>query len=198
MSTKEIILQTAMKLFLAHGYEGVSISDIVKTAKISKGGLYNYFSSKEELFFQALSQTSDEFYIVITRDFFQWDFSSFHEFYISFAGLYDEILSNRRYRLSDMLVLMINAAKIFPQLNQEIKDYTNVFRKIWCKNIEKAIRSGELKEDLSIENTTEIYLNLINGFSVNFVFEEAFQSETKTSLKREFDIMYSLIKTKER
>ncbi|ABJ56429.1 hypothetical protein [Oenococcus oeni] len=49
------------------------------------------------------------------------------KFYVFFADIYDEILSDRRYRLSDMLVLMIDATKIFIQLNQKVKDRTNVF-----------------------------------------------------------------------
>ncbi|MDI4584708.1 hypothetical protein FCS82_06520 [Oenococcus sp. UCMA 14587] len=49
------------------------------------------------------------------------------KFYVFFVDIYDEILSNRRYRLSDMLVLMIDATKIFIQLNQKVKDRTNVF-----------------------------------------------------------------------
>ncbi|ABJ56430.1 hypothetical protein ATX04_01800 [Oenococcus oeni] len=61
-------------------------------------------------------------------------------------------------------------------LIKKSKTAQTFFRKIWFKNIQKAIKSGELKEGLYIENTTEIYLNLINGFSINFVFEEAFQS----------------------
>jgi len=40
---------TALKLFAEKGYFHVSISEIAQTAKISKGLLYNYFNSKEDL-----------------------------------------------------------------------------------------------------------------------------------------------------
>lgn len=43
------ILEVSLALFARLGYESTSISRIAKEAGISKGLLYNYFSSKEEL-----------------------------------------------------------------------------------------------------------------------------------------------------
>ncbi len=46
---KEQIIKQTLKLFATKGYFNTSISDIAKKTKISKGLLYNYFGSKEEL-----------------------------------------------------------------------------------------------------------------------------------------------------
>ncbi|MEL6926205.1 MAG: TetR/AcrR family transcriptional regulator, partial [Bacteroidota bacterium] len=43
------IMQTALELFAHQGYHNTSIAQIAKAAGISKGLLYNYFESKEEL-----------------------------------------------------------------------------------------------------------------------------------------------------
>ncbi|MEI7491705.1 MAG: TetR/AcrR family transcriptional regulator [Bacteroidota bacterium] len=43
------ILYAAIECFATSGYHSVSISDLAKHAGISKGLMYNYFSSKEEL-----------------------------------------------------------------------------------------------------------------------------------------------------
>ena len=43
------IMDAALELFSNEGYHGTSISKIAKAAGISKGLLYNYFTSKEEL-----------------------------------------------------------------------------------------------------------------------------------------------------
>jgi len=45
---KELI-ETAIKLFAEKGFQSTSVQDIVSSYGISKGGFYNYFSSKEEL-----------------------------------------------------------------------------------------------------------------------------------------------------
>jgi AcrR family transcriptional regulator len=44
------ILDGARRLFLAQGFDAASMGDIAKSAGVSKGTLYVYFDSKEELF----------------------------------------------------------------------------------------------------------------------------------------------------
>ena len=46
---KKEIMDTALKLFAAEGFDKTSISKIAGEAGISKGLLYNYFKSKEDL-----------------------------------------------------------------------------------------------------------------------------------------------------
>jgi len=48
-SRKDRIMETALELFASEGYHSVSISQIAVKAEMSKGLLYNYFPSKEEL-----------------------------------------------------------------------------------------------------------------------------------------------------
>lgn len=47
--SKHRIMDAAFKLIAQNGYESTSIAMIAKTAGVSKGLLYNYFASKEEL-----------------------------------------------------------------------------------------------------------------------------------------------------
>ena len=47
--SKHKIMEAAFKLIAKNGYEATSIALIAKTAGVSKGLLYNYFTSKEEL-----------------------------------------------------------------------------------------------------------------------------------------------------
>ena len=46
---KELIMNAALEEFAEYGYHATSISSISKKAKVSKGLLYNYFNSKEDL-----------------------------------------------------------------------------------------------------------------------------------------------------
>ncbi|WP_078411049.1 TetR/AcrR family transcriptional regulator [Priestia abyssalis] len=51
MSNKQTrIIETAMKLFSQKGYHSTSIQEIAENSGIAKGSIYNYFSSKEDLF----------------------------------------------------------------------------------------------------------------------------------------------------
>ena len=55
-SRKYEIMEAAVKIFAEVGYHKASISQITKTANISKGLIYNYFESKEDLMRQVLLQ----------------------------------------------------------------------------------------------------------------------------------------------
>jgi len=48
--TRTAILQAAHDLFIKQGYHGTSMRQIARDAKIALGGLYNHFSSKEQVF----------------------------------------------------------------------------------------------------------------------------------------------------
>lgn len=54
--TLKALQDQAFELFGRYGYEGVSIGDIAKAAKLSKGALYWHFQGKEELYLQCQSR----------------------------------------------------------------------------------------------------------------------------------------------
>lgn len=55
INKKALIMDAAMDLFANEGYHPSSISKIAKKAGISKGLLYNYFESKENLLVQIMT-----------------------------------------------------------------------------------------------------------------------------------------------
>ena len=62
----KLILDTALELFAEKGFHQTSISDITRKAGISKGLLYNYFGSKDEVLRRILQPGSEAAYD--TRD----------------------------------------------------------------------------------------------------------------------------------
>lgn len=49
----DLIIQVALDEFLTKGYEGASMEGIARKARISKGGLYHHFRSKDEILLYA-------------------------------------------------------------------------------------------------------------------------------------------------
>lgn len=47
---RQQIMEGARRVFLRDGFDGASMSDVVRAAGVSKGTIYAYFSSKEKLF----------------------------------------------------------------------------------------------------------------------------------------------------
>lgn len=57
--TKEIIVTTALKLFMTNGYEGTSVRMILKEADVATGSFYHFFKSKEDLFEETINRFMD-------------------------------------------------------------------------------------------------------------------------------------------
>jgi len=57
---RQSILEQAKRLFLAHGYHGVSIRDIVQACGLSNAALYYHFGSKQDLFLEVVKEYADK------------------------------------------------------------------------------------------------------------------------------------------
>ena len=57
---KKYILDTARKVFVEKGFKNVTIKDIVEACEISRGGLYLYFESTDQILMEVLQVEADE------------------------------------------------------------------------------------------------------------------------------------------
>lgn len=57
---KQYILDTARKVFVEKGYKNVTMKDIVEACEISRGGLYLYFDSTEQILMEILQMEAQE------------------------------------------------------------------------------------------------------------------------------------------
>lgn len=56
---RQEILRAAARLFQQRGYDATSMSDVAAALKLSKGGLYHHFQSKDEILYNILSHAMD-------------------------------------------------------------------------------------------------------------------------------------------
>jgi AcrR family transcriptional regulator len=64
---REEILRSARELFARTGYHGTTLEAIASHAEFGKGTIYNYFSSKEDLFYGLINQIVDEAMTLASR-----------------------------------------------------------------------------------------------------------------------------------
>ena len=56
---RQEILRTSARLFQQQGYDGTSMNDVAAALKLSKGGLYHHFQSKDEILFELMNHAMD-------------------------------------------------------------------------------------------------------------------------------------------
>ena len=54
VDSRQEILRTAARLFQQRGYDATSMNDVAAALKLSKGGLYHHFQSKDEILFEIM------------------------------------------------------------------------------------------------------------------------------------------------
>jgi AcrR family transcriptional regulator len=55
VDSRQEILRTAARLFQQRGYDATSMNDVAGALKLSKGGLYHHFQSKDEILFEIMN-----------------------------------------------------------------------------------------------------------------------------------------------
>src|SRR6187431_2329121 len=58
--TRELIAETARQLFAERGFEQVTVTEIAREAEVSPATVFNYFPTKEDLFYSRLEAFEDE------------------------------------------------------------------------------------------------------------------------------------------
>jgi TetR/AcrR family transcriptional regulator, cholesterol catabolism regulator len=56
---RQEILRTAARLFQQRGYDATSMNDVAAALKLSKGGLYHHFQSKDEILFEIMDHAME-------------------------------------------------------------------------------------------------------------------------------------------
>ena len=59
LDSRQEILRTAARLFQEQGYDATSMNDVAAALRLSKGGLYHHFQSKDEILFDLMNHAMD-------------------------------------------------------------------------------------------------------------------------------------------
>jgi len=58
--TRELIADTARRLFTERGFDAVTVAEIAREADVAEKTVFNYFPTKEDLFYSRLEEFEDE------------------------------------------------------------------------------------------------------------------------------------------
>lgn len=58
--TRRLIAETARRLFAERGFEGVTVAEVAAEAEVSEATVFNYFPTKEDIFYSGLEAFEEE------------------------------------------------------------------------------------------------------------------------------------------
>jgi len=168
MNKRELIIEAAIKVFARDGLEKGKIADIAKEAGIGKGTVYEYFSSKEDIF-QAIE----------------------HYVFTDFNLIFDQLSSSSLSPPQKLTALMENALDMFMEMGDVMLilmelwaqagrghvhgsdpslfvEYYDDFRQRVESILEDGIKTGELRK-MNKEGVATLLLAFMDGLVWQFV-----------------------------
>ncbi|TEU18638.1 MAG: TetR/AcrR family transcriptional regulator [Anaerolineales bacterium] len=177
MNLKERIIHESLKLFSLKGFLSTSISDILEAANTSKGGFYNHFASKENLFFEVLDEARR-----IWREKCLLGLDEVE----SPVGKIEKFLENYRDRyLKDsedfpggcvFVTLSVELDDQRPHLSEEVNKGFIRFKAMIKRLLDEGKESGELRSDVSTSALTEMLFAGMVGTSVIYGVDKSADS----------------------
>lgn len=161
---RRAILKAARKLFFKQGNRPVTIADIARKAELSKGAIYLYFSSKEEICAQILLEDIGRVHNEVLPIFDGKSGAS--EILMSFAHLYmDFFLKDRElFRLLMNFMMHADNLNLSNDTDQRIIQETNKAISVTESIFQYGIDTGEFllrKEDVRIMRNA--FWGMLNG-----------------------------------
>ena len=169
MILKEKIIHESLRLFSLKGFTSTSIQDILAAANTSKGGFYNHFSSKEDLFYQVLDEAR--------RIWRERNLSGLKQ---AESSLEKVTLLLRNYKdlyLKDadnfpggcvFITLAVELSDPIPHLSKEIEKGFIGLKNLYKRFLDEGKQSGELNGNVNTDIITEMIFNSMLGASVIF------------------------------
>jgi TetR/AcrR family transcriptional repressor of nem operon len=177
MNLKENIIHESLRLFSLKGFLGTSLQDILSAADTSKGGFYNHFRSKEDLFYHVIDEARQEWR---TKN-----LSGLDEIDDPVSKIIKLLENYRDQYLVDsvhfpggcvFITLSVELNDQRPHLSQEITKGFTGLKNMIHRLLEQGKEAGQLNNNLDSSTVTEILFAGMLGASVIFGVEKSAKS----------------------
>jgi len=152
----EQICRTAAKVFSTKGYINATLIDVSLAARLSKGGIYHYFGSKEELLAVILSRHMDRFFLGLKEELERANKP--HEKIRAFI-LHD--IQNYCQNLHESRLLLHDAHNLPQKYYKIVKDKEKEYVRI-LESIVKSLMRGSPSKSGRVKLVTYCLLGMIN------------------------------------
>lgn len=165
---KKEILKSAMKAFGEKGYQVATIDDIVAYSGMSKGAIYNYFESKEDIYVQLMNTQTEK---DLSRFKQETDaLSTSTEKLRYFFTLFAEVNLNEQKQRSIQVQIefFLNSGRDDQLKKLMIDRFKNLYQKMLTEIIEEGKKAGEFGSDVNSDIIAALFWGILDGVSLHY------------------------------
>ncbi len=161
---REKILESAIECFAKTGFDRTKMDDIANLSDVSKGTLYLYFKSKEDLFYgicqSSLKKIKDQLNgMLITKENLASDAEKFYDYFQKEVSSYHNLV------LLEMSVM----ATRNPRLKKVLTQHRVNRHQVISEFIEVQIKKGFARKDIDKDAIASGLIGLYEGLVINKV-----------------------------
>jgi AcrR family transcriptional regulator len=129
--TRELIAETARRLFAKRGFDRVTIAEVARGAEVSEQTVFNYFPTKEDLVYWRLETFEDELLAAIReRGPRESVVQAFRRFVLQRRGLLAERDPKARERLVELTRMITESPALLAREREIFERYTGSLAKV--------------------------------------------------------------------
>jgi AcrR family transcriptional regulator len=191
---KNAILKAARKLFFDRGFKSVTVDLIAAKAEVSKGSIYLYFDSKEEIYTQILISANIERHKEIEN--FAKKEGTASELLLTFARDYIDFFFENKELFRILMTFMLHAdnMNLTEDQNTQLIHTTNENIRVISEILQKGVESGEFTSDFDIRQAQNAIWGLLNGIMSLYIYTGAPDKRAERILSTVNDSLNVLIK----
>ncbi|MEN6509660.1 MAG: TetR/AcrR family transcriptional regulator [Smithella sp.] len=170
---KNSILKAARKLFFERGFKSVTVDLIAAKAEVSKGSIYLYFDSKEEIYTQILISANIERHKEIEN--FARQEGTASELLLKYARVYVDFFldNNELFRILMTFMLHAENMNLTEEQNTQLIHTTNENIRMISEILQKGVDTGEFSDRIDIRQGQNAIWGLLNGIISLYIYSGA-------------------------
>ena len=171
-SHKEELFNATFRLFILHGYDGVSLGDIEKATGMSRGAIFHYADSKLDLFRQVVEQYVLDRQSIDTKIRVGED-PSLREFIDAYIDGVERTMTELMMLMGEGVTLVEcsraylgiiqQIAVLFPDLSERQQQSITREQQVWQRVISRAVERGEIQPGIDTELMAQTFIALFYG-----------------------------------
>jgi TetR/AcrR family fatty acid metabolism transcriptional regulator len=162
--TRERILEAAEKLFAEKGFHETAMDEIVRASKVSKGGVYFHFPSKEELFFALLDKLADALQREVQRE-----ITRRRGAVAKIQGALEVVLRTLTSQRHLAQIILRQGHGLGPSFERKRLEIYSRFARLIKENLDEALAEGSIPP-INTEITAYAWLGAINELVLRWIY----------------------------
>jgi AcrR family transcriptional regulator len=143
--TRELIAETARRLFGERGFEAVTVAEIARAADVSAQTVFNYFPTKEDLVYWRLESFEDELLATIReRAPGESVLAAFGRFVRAPRGMLANYDLETRERLAALTRMIVSSPALLAREQQIFEGYTRDLAELLGGDVEARVAAGAM------------------------------------------------------